>query len=319
MLLKRPYWTKAISLIVIFSLGTVRNCYAQHLDSAATEQDKMSFPKNRKTFVVIGNSVAYAGSMYGLYNLWYKDYPLTKFHFHNDNRDWFQMDKVGHMYSCYYEGVVGIDMLKWAGFSHRTSSIVGGAYGFFIQSGVEIFDGFSEAWGASTGDMIANALGASLVIGQSLAWDEQRIWMKLSFQPTEYASIRPDLLGGNYVESLFKDYNGQTFWLSGNIKSFLPEKSKFPAWLNLAFGYGINGFVSSDDNLFERDGQNFDYTHITQSRQFYLSPDIDLTRIKTNNKALKIGLRLFNCLKFPLPGLAYDNKTRKFDFNIIQF
>jgi hypothetical protein len=306
---KLPYWVKIFVLLV----GIASSATAQ-----VTPSDSINWNR-RKKVVIIGNSAAFSATMFGLYNLWYKDYPLTGFHFHNDNRDWYQMDKVGHAYSCYYEGVVGIDMMRWAGYSKRTSAIIGGAYGFMIQGGVEVFDGFSEAWGASSGDIIANAVGSGMAIGQGLAWDEQRIWLKLSYQPTDFASIRPELLGSSFVESLFKDYNGQTYWLSGNIKSFMKKENSFPPWLNIAVGYGINGFVSSDDNIFERDGQTFDYTHIPQSRQLYLSPDIDLTRIKTNNKALKISLRLLNCLKFPMPGIAYDGNTRKLDFNLIQF
>jgi hypothetical protein len=310
---KRKYWAKPIGLLfILFAL--FNNANGQRLPS-----DSLTKIKHRKTFVLASNAVGYSASMLGMYNLWYKDYDLTSFHFFNDNRDWNQMDKVGHAYSCYYEGVVGIDMLKWAGFSHKTSSILGGSYGFFIQSGVEVLDGFSEAWGASTGDIIANTIGAGLAIGQSLQWDEQRIWMKLSYQPTDFARIRPELLGTSDIERLFKDYNGQTYWLSGNVKSFLKEDSKFPAWLNFSIGYGIDGFVSSDDNLFERDGQIIDYTHIQQSRQFYFAPDIDLTRIKTDNKALRISFRLLNCIKFPLPGIGYNGNTRKLDFNFIQF
>jgi len=313
MLPKRPFWVKLFDCFG-FITGTSMFSFSQTL-----EADALAKVKKRKTFVLAGNAVGYGASMYGLYNLWYKDYPLTKFHFHNDNADWYQMDKVGHAYSCYYEGVVGIDMLKWAGFSHKTASILGGSYGFLIQTGVEVFDGFSEAWGASTGDVVANTLGAGLVIGQSLLWDEQRVWMKLSYQPTQYASIRPELLGNSDVERLFKDYNGQTYWLSGNIKSFLKPESKFPSWLNVSVGYGIDGFVSADDNFFERDGMTIDYTHVQQSRQFYLAPDIDLTRIKTDSKALKNSLRLLNCIKFPLPGLAYNANSRKLDFNFVQF
>ena len=308
---KAPFWGNAIMFILLFV----------SLSSQAQTQvsDSLTKVKQRKTFVLAGNAVAYSASMYGLYNLWYKDYPLTSFHFHNDNKDWFQMDKVGHAYSCYYEGVVGIDMLKWAGFSHKTASILGGSYGFFIQTGIEIFDGFSEKWGASTGDIVANTIGSGMVISQSLLWDEQRVWMKLSYQPTRYANIRPELLGTSDIERLFKDYNGQTYWLSGNVKSFLRNDHPFPEWLNIAVGYGIDGFVSSDDNTFERNNAVLDYRHIPQARQFYLAPDIDLTRIKTDNKALRISFRLLNCIKFPLPGLSYNAQNRKFGFNLIQF
>ena len=211
---KAPFWGNTIILILLL----VR------LNGQAQTQvsDSSHKVKQRKTFVLAGNAVAYSASMYGLYNLWYKDYPLTSFHFHNDNRDWYQMDKVGHAYSCYYEGVVGIDMLKWADFSHQTASILGGSYGFFIQTGIEIFDGFSEQWGASTGDIVANTIGSGMVISQSLivgrtkGLDEAIV----STHPIREHSAR-DYWVQSDVERLFKDYNGQTYWLSGNVKSFL--------------------------------------------------------------------------------------------------
>jgi uncharacterized protein YfiM (DUF2279 family) len=300
---------RIIAISLCFSIG----------NQVLASSDTVTTSNKRKSFVIAGNAVAYTASMIGLYNLWYKDYPLSKFHFQNDNADWNQMDKVGHVYSCYYEGVVGIDQMKWAGFPRKKAIILGGSYGFLIQTSVEVFDGFSEEWGASTGDLVANLTGAGLVIGQALNWDEQRIWMKLSFQETSYPSIRPELLGTSYLEHLFKDYNGQTYWLSGNIRSFLKEDSKFPAWLNIAVGYGVDGLVGADDNLFERDGQMFDYSSIYRKRQWYISPDIDLTRIPTKNKALKIAFRLLNSLKFPLPGLQYDGRTHDISFNFIQF
>ena len=275
--------------------------------------------KQRRAIVIGGNSVAYTASMVGLYSLWYKDYPSSGFHFFNDNKEWGQMDKVGHAYSCYYEGVVGIQMMKWAGYNHRLSSIVGGSYGFFIQSGIEVFDGFSEGWGASAGDMLANGIGSALVVGQSLAWDEQRVWMKYSFSPTNYASLRPNLLGSSGIEQVFKDYNGQTYWLSVNPASFMQE-SKWPVWLNLAIGYGIDGFVGGDDNIFtDSDGVTYDYTAVfPRIRQWYISPDIDLSRIKTKSKALRIGLTVLNSLKFPLPALEY-NKNDQFVFHPVKF
>ena len=48
---------------------------------------------------------AYAGtylaSTIGFYQLWYKDYEQSSFHFFNDNPQWLQMDKFGHAYSTY--------------------------------------------------------------------------------------------------------------------------------------------------------------------------------------------------------------------------
>lgn len=294
---KAPYWRKLALCLCIFA---VSNAFAQDTS------DSINYPL-RKKLVVGGNAVAYSATMFGLYQLWYKDYPLSKFHFFNDNQEWNQMDKVGHAFSCYYEGVVGIKMMEYAGFTHKQASIYGGAYGFFIQSGVEILDGFSDGWGASVGDVAANTFGAGLAISQSLLWKEQRIWMKYGYTPSNYAKLRPNLLGSNLPERMLKDYNAQTYWLSANISSFAPD-SKWPNWLNLAIGYGVDGMVGGHDNIFDKDGVTYDYSSLKRSRQFYLSPDIDLTKIRTNKKFLRTLLIMANSLKVPLPTLEYHTE-----------
>jgi hypothetical protein len=108
--------------------------------------------------------------------------------------------------------------------------------------------------------------------------------MKLSFHRTKYANYRPDLLGGNWAESFLKDYNGLTFWLSMNIHSFLPENCRFPRWLNVAFGYGAEGMLGGYGNQAMHNGTPLPFYE--RYRQFYISTDIDLTRIKTNKKWL---------------------------------
>jgi hypothetical protein len=258
----------------------------------------------RKNIVGYGNAIAYTGAMTGLYSLWYKDYPLGSFHFFNDNKQWLQMDKVGHAYSCYAEGWVGVKMMKWAGYSRKQSIFIGGSYGFLLQTSVEIFDGFSENWGASSGDIAANALGTGMVIGQEWFWDEQRIQFKFSYFPTKYPDLRPNILGEGPTRIL-KDYNGQTYWLSVNLKSFMSEESKMPPWLNIAVGYGADGLLGGDDNIFESNGMIFDYSSVDRKRQFYISPDIDFTKIKTKNKFLRGLFVVMNGFKMPMPALQF--------------
>ncbi|MBT8326935.1 MAG: YfiM family protein [Bacteroidia bacterium] len=294
---KTPYWRSLTFCLCIFVTG---NIFAQ------TASDSINYPL-RKKIVIGGNAVAYSATMFGLYHLWYKGYPLSSFHFFNDNQEWNQMDKVGHAFSCYYEGVVGIKMMEYAGFTHKQASIYGGAYGFFIQSGVEIFDGFSEGWGASVGDIAANTFGSGLAISQSLLWNEQRVWMKYSYTPSNYAKLRPNVLGSNLPERILKDYNAQTYWLSANINSFASD-SKWPSWLNIALGYSADGMVGGHDNIFESNGVTYDYSNIIRGRQFYLSPDIDLTKIKTKKKFVRTLLIMANSLKVPLPTLEYHTE-----------
>ncbi len=290
--LKKPYWHRIILICIVISL-----C------NTAEAKDSTHF-KNRKQLLIGSNLIGYSSLMVGLNELWYKDYPTSKFHFFNDNQQWLQMDKIGHAFSCYYEGLAGIRMMKWAGFNHKQSTIIGGSYGLFVQTGIEVLDGFSEAWGASSGDMIANISGTALVVIQGLYWDEQKLLLKYSYSPTKYPDFRPELLGSSLSEQILKDYNGQTYWLSCNIHSIFPEK-KFPNWLNIAFGYGAQGMVGGNDNIFERENAIYDYSFLSRNRQFYISPDIDLSKLKIDNKLLKSFIIVINCIKFPMPALEF--------------
>ncbi len=43
-------------------------------------------------------------------------------------------------------------------------------------------------------------------------------------------------------------------------------------------------------------------------RQIYIAPDIDLTKIKTKSKALKLFFEVTRFIKFPLPALEINSK-----------
>lgn len=270
-----------------------------------------SINKVKKNVAIIAGTEAaiYAGTMSGLYFLWYAGYEQSSFHFHNDNADWLQMDKIGHSMSAYQLGLLSYEAFRLAGWDEKHSMLYGGPFGFLYLTTVEIFDGFSNGWGFSWGDMIANALGTGLFMGQQALWHEQRISMKYSFHPTQYPQYRPDLLGSNFIEQMLKDYNGQTIWLSFNIKSlFLNDDSRFPAWLNIALGYSGDGMTGSFYNATSYNGQEI--PQFNRTRQFILSPDIDLSRIPVNNKFLKSALKLANVIKLPMPALMLDSEGR---------
>lgn len=270
-----------------------------------------SINRSRLNGLVICGSVVYAGSMTGLYHLWYKNYPQSSFHFINDNTEWLQADKTGHALSSYHIGLAGYESLKWAGVNEKRSTWVGGGMGFVYLTVIEILDGFSAGWGASGGDLLANGLGSALFIGQQLGWKEQRIKMKWSFHMTKYAKYNPELLGNNFPQRMLKDYNGQTVWLSGNIHSFLHyKKTRFPKWLNLAVGYGAENMTGATSNPTDLNGVPL--PHFERYRQFYLAPDIDLSKIKTHNKTLSFALKLLGFIKFPLPTIEINKKGMKF-------
>lgn len=255
----------------------------------------------RQKAVFVSEAAFSAISLVGLNQLWYADYPKSNFHFVNDNQEWLQMDKAGHVFSSYHLGRLGSEMLQWSGGSPKKQLIYGAGLGFTFLTAVEVLDGFSSEWGASTGDVIANATGTALYISQELLWKEQRITPKFSFHATRFANYRPEVLGRSFSEQILKDYNGQTYWLSANLKSFF-KGSKIPKILNIAIGYGADGMLVGKG---ENSVINLDVNQ-PKSRQFYLSLDLDLTKIETKSHFLKTFFSVFSVLKIPAPTLEYS-------------
>ncbi|MBN8567509.1 MAG: DUF2279 domain-containing protein [Flavobacteriales bacterium] len=248
----------------------------------------------RRNAVVISEVVLTSAALVGLHQIWYADYEKSSFQFKNDNNDWLQMDKAGHVFSAYHLGRMSAEMLNWSGVSKNDQLIYGAGYGFIFLTAVEMFDAHSAEWGFSWGDVAANATGTALNVSQELLWNEQRIIPKFSFHTTKYADLRPELLGKSVSEQILKDYNGQTYWLSANVYSFA-KTTKIPKWLNVAFGYGADGMISSNSNA---SNITFD---IKRNRQFYLSLDVDLSKIETKSHFLKTVFSLFNTIKIPAP------------------
>ena len=264
-----------------------------------------SLNTKRQTSVFISEVALASVALIGLNQLWYADYPKSNFHFINDNADWMQMDKMGHLYSSYHLGRLGAASLKWSGSSKKSQLVYGASCGFVFLTAVEIMDGYSDEWGASMGDVFANASGTALFVSQELIWNEQRIIPKFSFHTTSSANYRPDLLGNSIQEQILKDYNGQTYWLSTNLHSFF-KKSKIPKWINVAFGYGAEGMLGENDiknNLIL-------VTKPEKYRQIYLSLDLDLTKIDTKSQFLKSLFLVFNSVKIPAPTLEYSSEQR---------
>jgi len=271
-----------------------------NLDAFLKPSDTLN--TSRRNAVIITEASLGSLTLIGLDQLWYADFPRSKFHTINDADEWLQMDKFGHVFSAYQLGKVGADVLNWSGVQKKDQLLYGATLGFAFLTAVEVFDGYSSEWGFSWSDMTANAAGTGLYIGQELLWEEQRILLKYSFHQTKYASQRPDKLGDGFLEEVLKDYNGQTYWLSANVNSFV-KSSKLPKWLNVAFGYGADGMLTGKNEV-------VDNLLISQNRQrqFYLSLDVDLSKIKTNSRLLQSLFDVFNTIKVPFPTMEFNDK-----------
>ncbi|MEZ5014049.1 MAG: DUF2279 domain-containing protein [Chitinophagales bacterium] len=282
-----------------------------------------TFNSKRFTLILGSEVVIYTGATIALYNYWYKDYPLIRFHTFNDNGEWLQYDKMGHFYTAYLESNITKGFYQWTGVKDENAYWMGALSGSILQLTIEVFDGFSEKWGFSVGDFAANTLGAGLSAGQNYLWDEQRIRVKFSSHFTDYSSYdqavqdrAANLFGTSGPEKVLKDYNGQTTWLSVNPSMFMREDTKFPKWLMISGGYSVQGLLGGYENKWcddplikpeECDPADLtDYSSIDRYRQYYLSLDVDLSQIHTRSEAINAILNLLNIVKIPAPALEIN-------------
>jgi len=272
-------------------------------------QDMSIYPDtlNKKRLAIVYGTTGglYLVSVTALYFAWYNGYAQTRFHIDDDWGEWMMKDKLGHMTTTYQIGNYGYWSLRWAGLNEKKAIWYGGTWGLIYMTTIEIFDGLSAEWGFSPSDMAFNTLGTALFIGQQLLWHDQRIRPKFSYHPTEYAQYRPDLLGDNWAQRIIKDYNGQTNWLSVNIASFLKRDSRFPPWFNVAVGYGARGMIGAYANPPDYNGKPL--PHYDRVAQFYLSVDVDWTKIKTHSKVLRFVFNALSFIKVPAPALEYNH------------
>lgn len=279
-------------------------CTLLLISTTAFTQDTLALQKDiykrRITTIAVGGASIYGVTLVGLNETWYTESASGGFHFFNDYAQWQQVDKAGHFYTAYQVGNIGVKALKWSGMQGNKAILLGSLSGLIFQTPVEILDGFSADYGASWGDMAANAAGSLLAL-QNLLWDKARIHPKFSFHQTQFAGIRPNMLGNNLPHEIIKDYNGQTYWLAFDIYPWLNEKSKFPKWLNVAIGYGAENMVFAHAAANRLNGYD-------TYRQYYLSLDVNFTRIRTKNKAIRSLLFLLNTIHIPAPAIEFNRK-----------
>ena len=278
--------------------------FFQRFDSISQKVDPVNdieYDPLKFKLVVTGGALFYAGTLTGLYSIWYNDYERTSFHWFNDNSGWMQIDKFGHAYTAYIFGRTAMKSLYWSGVSRKKAIWYGGSFGFVFLSSVEFLDGHYEAWGASVGDLLSNAGGAALLIGQELALGKQALTMKFSYNPSPIAEYRPDVLGEGELERIIKDYNGQTYWFSLNYNSVFKNHTIIPKWFNIAGGYSAYGMLGADENPIH-------LPEVERYRRYLISLDVDFDKIKSKSKVVNSIFYFLNLIKVPFPTIEINSK-----------
>ncbi len=254
----------------------------------------------RKVLTHLGLLSASGSSLVALQNIWYKPYQTQSFHFYNDGSNWMQMDKMGHALTAYVLTERINSLHRWS--SGTYYPWVGAVYGLTYLGILELMDGYSEGWGFSWYDGLANGLGVFFSLGQNYLWNEQKLLPKFSFNRSPYAMYRPEVLGKNFAQQVLKDYNGQTYWLSIPLRKFLhfPEKLSF---LCLSFGLGCEAKLVGDSDSWQQ---------FNAYREFVFSLDIDLRQVAPNRPVLNRILSSVNYIKIPFPSLVFSKENKPF-------
>lgn len=307
-------------LLIFLSMllgGTAASQDQRETDKDRDSASMVSVHPGRIKWVAAAHVAGYAGSLTGLSIMWYSKQPRSSFHFFDDNGEWLQIDKAGHFYSAYELSRTSHALWRWAGVPRKKAIWIGGLSGLAFQSIVEVMDGFSSEYGFSVGDYISNIAGSALFVSQQLTWDEQKVKLKFSSFPRAYRSFdlqqrAGDLYGSSLPERILKDYNRQNYWLSADVRSLFNAK-QWPGWLNVAVGYGAEDMFGGRSNVArDKEGNiNFDRSDLPRYRQWFLSPDLNFSSIKTGKKGVKVLFFLLDALKFPAPALELSQGKLK--------
>ena len=249
---------------------------------------------NKKRFIISSSSIGLlsSASLIGLHRLWYSKESQEAFHLFDDSKNWMQMDKMGHVMSSYELSRNMTEVYEWAGMSRRSSALLASSISLAYMSAIEIMDGHSTEWGFSISDMGANLAGTGWFLFQESFFSKQIFQPKFSFHQTVYAEMRPQVLGSNFMESMLKDYNGQTYWIS-----FSPGQlgvKKWPKWMMISVGHSIDARLK---------GNSSNFMGYESHREFLFSLDLDLSEIQIKSRFLRSLFKVINCVKIPFPAI----------------
>lgn len=277
-------------LIFIFN----HSSYSQ--DSATTTLKVDPF----KVGLVIGSSsAAMAGVYIYMQNVWWSKQSTTfKLDKGADLLYAKNMDKMGHFIGGNITAELFGGAFQWAGMKKSRSYLYGAIMGVFIQSVIEIKDGYAPSYGYSIGDLAAGSAGSFLPLLQYHVPAANAFKIKLSYYPHDnyYFDVFP------YAEPI-DDYANQTYWLSVTVNDLLPKGSSaekiWPDFFTIVGGWGVDNTLSGYNT-----GYNLAQNKGKGHYEYYISFDLDWRKIIKPKKPFTRSITYaLNYIKLPLPTL----------------
>lgn len=317
-------------LVLVLACAGAGPAFAQSAEGAAPQAEASEERTFRpvRFWGGIGGAVAVdIPVMYALSTVWYGEDERQSFHWYSDvtppgqpsdirDNGWLddwntyaQQDKLGHVWVTWHltraVGAYG----RWAGLSDGQAALFGGVVSTLFQTQIEVYDGFSNVYGASRTDILANAVGG-VVGGLQVAYPERTGWFagKYSYHRSPYYNEE-----ANIFSNAIKDYDGISFWLSVRPKKLLEGRARelWPGWLGLAVGYsGTN--LGHEYSGWAPGGESNGGPDFVHKRQLFIGPDLDVIRwaAERAEEPWRTVGRLLEFVRLPAPALQLTPEVR---------
>jgi hypothetical protein len=228
-------------------------------------------------------SAVLGASIVDSYFAWWKD-SVRSFSFKND--EWFNIDKLGHFFTCYFFFHSFRNFMLWSGYNARTAYWWGVGLSTLFGATIEVGDGLSN-YGFDYQDMLYDLAGVGYGMLQ-VRWP----WLK-NFSP-KFGYYPSD---GYRIPIRFTDhYNDHTYWLAVNLHNLLPDALRpyWPECIQPAIGYGKYGWLRTADG------------RAREAREFVVGLDFNLRAFTVRNQELLLLQREFEMFHFPpLPAAKF--------------
>jgi hypothetical protein len=233
---------------------------------------------------------------------WWSQTPAKWFVANDWDQNERDEDKLGHFLGGYQLTRVTSEMLQAGCVPGARAVAIGALYAWAFQFQIEEWDGTQKIYGFNPSDLVADAAGALFSVAQQHSPALRYVKPTFSYRPTQ-AYFRRNLPGHFGQPRATTDYAGQSYWLSTDVHSLLPEHIGrwWPAFVRLSPGYSITDYVDPNTGAPRR-----------AQRKILLSLDLDPEKLPGDNKVWRIVKHELSFVRIPGPTLQFTPSTKWF-------
>ena len=168
-------------------------------------------------------------------------YGSVPFHFSNEGffgPDTYAlgMDKLGHAYATYLYTEYLTQRIGHSSDNLDGAALTAAILAFGIQTGVEVYDGYSTDFGFSTEDLVADAVGAGFsVLRSTVPGLAKKLDYRMEYLPSNWNEFSP-----------FNDYNNQKYVLALKLSGFEELENTPLRFVELQAGYFARGATKEE-------------------------------------------------------------------------